>query len=229
MPSDPPPTPIADPFRPSAHTGLLIATLRAAAGTFDLTAGLDMGIGSGTVLTVLGQMGVRRLFGVDIDPDTLIATASMLEQEGLIDRTTLHLGSLWDTLAGERFSVIAANLPQFAAEEPADPDHSPYWSSAGPDGRRFMDPFLAGLAEHLLPGGAVFIVHNVFLGLDRTRTILRVHGLVPEVVSTTSVLLQPQKAALLNPALRTKGAAAGIHRTGQYEFIDVLALRIRHA
>ena len=227
--SDQPQATVPDPFRPSAHTGLLIAALREAGPTLDRTAGLDMGLGSGVVLAVLGQIGVRRLFGVDIDPAALIATATLLQEEGLIDQASVHLGSLWDTLAGERFSIIAANLPQFAADAPADPEHSPYWSSAGSDGRRFMDPFLAGLGAHLLPGGAAFIAHNVFLGLDRTRAILRTHGLVCACVNATSVLLHPQKAGMLNPSLRQQGAAVGIHRVGAYEFIDVQVLKITHA
>lgn len=232
--SDQAPMTVPDPFRPSPHTGLLIAALRDAAPSLDLTAGLDMGLGSGTVLAVLGQIGVRRLFGVDIDPAALVATAVLLQQEGFIDQSSVHLGSLWDTLAGERFSVVVANLPQFAAaardtETPADPEHSPYWSSAGPDGRRFMDPFLAGLGAHLLPGGAAFIAHNVFLGLERTEAILRTHGLVCARVNATSVLLHPQKADMLNPSLRQQGPAVGIHRVGAYEFIDVQVLKITHA
>ena len=64
---------------------------------------------------------------------------------------------------GAAFDVVAANLPQFAAEAPAYPEHSPYWSSAGADGRRLMDPFLAGLGAHLAPGGWVLFSIATFL------------------------------------------------------------------
>ena len=226
---DAPAGPVHDPFRPSDHTGLLIAALRARAATFASDSGLDMGLGSGTVLAVLGQIGVRRLFGVDIDPDALNATASLLRTLDMTDRATLRQGSLWEPVEGQRFSVIAANLPQFAADEPADPDHTPYWSSAGEDGRRFMDPFLAGLDRHLLPDGVALIAHNVFLGQDRTASLLRRDGLTCQAVAETSVLLHPRKAAMLNPALRARGPACGIHRVGCYDFIDVQVLEIRRA
>lgn len=188
-----------------------------------------MGVGSGAVLTAMGQIGVARLCGVDIDPDALKATATLLDAAGLLDRTTLHLGSLWEPLDGERFDIIATNLPQFAAEEPADPEHTPYWSSAGQDGRKFMDPFLAGLGQHLRANGVAFVAHNVFLGLERTERILRSQGLACVSVGETSVLLHPRKAAMLNPGLRAMGPAVGIHRMGGYEFVDVRILRIGQA
>ncbi len=220
---------VHDPFRPSAHTGLLIAALRSRAPTLETVSGLDMGLGSGTVLAVLGQIGIQRLFGVDIDPDAVQAATDLLRQEGLLDQATLLAGSLWEPVGAERFSVIAANLPQFAADEPADPEHSVYWSSAGDDGRRFMDPFLAGLGAHLRPDGAALIAHNVFLGLDRTEAIVRRDGLTCVPVAETSVLLHPRKAGMLNPILRAAGPAAGIHRVGGYDFIDVQVLEIRRA
>jgi release factor glutamine methyltransferase len=205
----------------------LIAALRSRASTFGSVSGLDMGIGSGAVLAVLGQIGVRHLIGVDIDPDALDATASLLRTQDMTDRATLWQGSLWEPLEGQRFDVIASNLPQFAADEPADPDHSPYWSSAGDDGRRFLDPFLAGLDRHLQPDGVALITHNVFLGADRTAALLQQDGLTCRVVSETSVLLNPRKAAMLNPVLRARGPACGIHRVGHYDFIDVQILEIR--
>lgn len=186
-----------------------------------------MGVGSGAVLAVLDQIGVRRLVGVDIDPDALEATASLLRTQDMTDRVTLRQGSLWEPLEGQRFSVIASNLPQFAADEPADPDHTPYWSSAGDDGRRFLDPFLGGLDRHLQPDGVALITHNVFLGTARTTELLHRDGLTCQVVSGTSVLLNPRKAAMLNPALRARGPACGIHRVGHYDFIDVQILEIR--
>ena len=220
MPPSPP-----DPFRPSPHTGLLLATL--AGARFPLGDGLDMGVGSGAVLAALGQAGVARLTGVDMDPDALAAARALLASEGLGDRARLLHGSLWDPLAGAAFDVVAANLPQFAAEAPADPEHSPYWSSAGADGRRLMDPFLAGLGAHLAPGGAAFVAHNVFLGRDRSEAIVAAQGLSCRAAAATWVLLHPAKAAMLDPGIRRAGAAAGLRRVGGYEFAAVEVLEIR--
>lgn len=218
--------PVHDPFRPSAHTGLLIAALRSRVASIKAENGLDMGLGSGAVLAVLGQIGVKRLVGVDIDPDAVQAATTLLRTLAMMDRATLLLGSLWEPVGTERFSVIAANLPQFAADQPADPEHTPYWSSAGGDGRRFMDPFLAGLGRHLRQDGIALIAHNVFLGLERTAQMLHRDGLTCRPVAQTSVLLHPRKAAMLNPELRGAGPAVGIHRVGCYDFVDVQVLEV---
>jgi len=186
-----------------------------------------MGVGSGTVLAMLGAIGVDRLFGVDIDPEALAATTNLMTRAGLIDRTDLRLGSLWEPLSNERIDIIAANLPQFAATEPSDPEHSPYWSFAGPDGRRFMDPFLAGLRDHMTDSAFAFITHNRFLGMDRTEALLRQTGLAAREVLTTAVLLHPLKAALLQPEIRSNIESAGIIQFGPYEFIEVQILEIR--
>mgnify|MGYP003338050427 CR=1 FL=1 len=115
-------------------------------------------------------------------PHQVLAVLKILEQEGLIDRTTLHLGSLWDTLAGERFSVIAANLPHFPMEPASVGGRLATWSAGGPDGRRLLDAFLEGLPEHLTPGGVAVITHNAFVGLERSRAIVRRAGLEPRDV-----------------------------------------------
>lgn len=223
----PPPPFGSDPFRPSGHTGLLLSALRRFGGTAPKRSGLDMGVGSGAVLAMLGMLGVERLCGVDIDPEALAATANLMAQTGLADRADLRFGSLWEPVVGERFDIIAANLPQFAATEPADPEHSPHWSFGGPDGRRFMDPFLAGLRTHLKETSVAFITHNRFLGMERTETLLRQTGLVAREVLSSAVLLHPRKTSLLQPDVRCHAEGVGIIRLGPYEFVDVQILEIR--
>ena len=107
--------------------------------------GLDMGTGSGVLLATLGLLGVERIYGVDIDPDAIAASERLVRELGLFERTRLLQGSLWEPLGDEQFDVVVANLPNFAASQPSDPDHSRFWSVGGPDGRKLLDPFLAGL------------------------------------------------------------------------------------
>lgn len=216
-----------DPFRPSGHTGLLIRVLRQKAAGLAHNDALDMGVGSGAVLATLGTLGVRRLVGIDIDMDTLVASRRLLRQTGMLDRVSLRCGSLWEAAGDEQFDIIAANLPQFAAQGMSDPEHSPHWSSAGQDGRELMDAFLVGLSRHLRPAGAAFITHNVFLDIERSQELLRAEGMDARVVGSTAVLLAPAKADVLNPAIRCKGTAVGLLRLGNYEFMDVDVLDIR--
>lgn len=218
---------VTDPYCPSAHSGLLISALRRLGPHPNLRSGLDMGVGSGILLAVLGEFELSRLVGVDIDPDALRAAAVLTRACGVSPGPRLLLGSLWEPVGDERFDLIASNLPQFPADDPADPEHTPYWSSAGPDGRRFLDPFLAGLHAHLSPGGVALITHNVFLGHARSEALLNITGLTSRVVASTSVLLHPSKGAMLSPNLRARGSSVGVRQIGRYDFIDVDILEIR--
>ena len=216
-----------DPFHPSDYTGMIIHALRSRAGAFGLGSGLDMGVGSGVLLATLGLLGVEHLSGVDIDPEAIQATERLLCGMGLIDRAQLLHGSLWEPVGDERFDVVVANLPHFAATEPSDPDHSPYWSMGGADGRCQLDPFLAGLGAHLRDNGVAFITHNAFVGLADTQATLAAQGLAGHSVLSTTVSLHPTKTALLEPEVRARYMDAGITRVGPYEFADVQILEIR--
>ena len=226
VPPSPPPL-VSESFRPSGHTGLLLSALRRFSGNALKRSGLDMGIGSGTVLAMLGTIGVERLFGVDIDPEALAATARLMAQTGLQDRADLRLGSLWEPLQHERFDIIASNMPQFAATEPADPEHSPHWSFGGPDGRRFMDPFLADLRDHMDESSVAYITHNRFLGMERTEALLRQTGLAAREILSSAILLHPLKAALLHADIRSTPDRSGLILLGPYEFMEVQILEIR--
>lgn len=218
-----------DPFRPSDYTGLLMHALRLRAPEFGRGSGLDMGVGSGVLLGTLGLLGVERLVGVDIDPAAIRATEALLRGMGLRDRARLLRGSLWEPVGGEKFDVVVANLPHFAATEPSDPDRSPYWSMGGADGRRLLDPFLAGLGTHLKEHGAAFITHNAFVGRPNTDAMLAAQGLAAHAVLSTTVPLHPAKTVLLQPEVRERYTGAGLSHVGPYEFADVQILEIRRA
>jgi release factor glutamine methyltransferase len=218
---------IRDPFRPSDYTGMVIHAMRARATEFGRGSGLDMGVGSGVLLAALGMLGVERLVGVDIDANAIAATGALLHDLDLLDRARLLRGSLWEPVGDERFDIVVANLPHFAATKPSDPDHSPHWSMGGADGRRQLDPFLAGLGAHLTNRGIALITHNAFVGLADTRATLADQGLTAEAVLSTTVSLHPTKTALLEPGIRAKYMDDGISRIGPYEFADVHILEIR--
>jgi release factor glutamine methyltransferase len=216
-----------DPFRPSEYTGLLMHTLRSRSQEFARGAGLDMGTGSGVLLATLGSLGVEKLYGVDIDPEAIRAADRLMRQVGMHERTRLLRGSLWEPLGIERFDVVVANLPNFAATEPSDPDHSCYWSMGGANGRQLIDPFLDGLRCHLRDDGVAFMTHNAFAGIAETEASLARHGLTARVIRTTTTVLHPLKSALLNQDVRAKNLGAALTRFGPYEFVDVVVLEIR--
>lgn len=223
----PPKATDADPFRPSEYTGLLIHTLRTHASDYARRAGLDMGTGSGVLLGVMGSLGVERLWGIDIDPAAVHAARRLMQTLGMTDRAQVLVGSMWEPLKDERFDVVVANLPNFAATKPSDPDHSPYWSMGGADGRRWIDPFLAGLRPHLHDNGVAFMTHNVFAGIPQTEAVLARSGLTARVINTTTTMLHPMKSALLSDEIRAKSDGTALTRIGAYEFAEVQVLEIR--
>ncbi len=218
-----------DPFRPSDYTGMLMHALRRRAHAFGKDAGLDMGTGSGVLLATLGLLGVERLYGVDIDPEAIGAADCLLREVGLRERAHLLLGSLWEPLGDERFDVVVANLPNFASAQPCDPDHSQFWSMAGPNGRHLIDPFLAGLRPHLRDNGVAFVSQNAFLGIAETEAILARHGLTACVIQATTMVLHPVKATLLDQQVRARNLGGALTRIGPYEFADVQVLEVRCA
>jgi methylase of polypeptide subunit release factors len=219
--------PAVDPFRPSAYSCLLMQALLSHAHNFSPGAGLDMGMGSAVLLATLGTLGFKRLVGVDIDPSALKPASEMMTSLGFMDRAELRQGSLWEPLGGETFDVVVANLPNFAASAPSDPDHSPFWSMGGADGRKVIDPFIAGLGRHLRPGGVAFMTHNVFADIVKTSAVLARQGLSTRAIMVTSTLLHPTKSALMTAAVRAKYDGVAIRRLGPYEFADVHVLEIR--
>jgi hypothetical protein len=218
-----------DTLCPSEYTGLLMHALRSRADGFGLGKGLDMGVGSGVLLATLGLLGVRDLWGVDVDPHAISATDFLMRRLGLLERTRLRLGSLWEPLGEERFDVVAANLPHFPTTVPPDPRRSPSWSVAGADGRDLIDPFLAGLRRHLTDTGVAFVTHDSFLGIARTLGVATANGLRTEIVCATNVLIPAIKLANLSTAANADGARAGLSALGSYTFTEVQVLAMRPA
>jgi len=216
-----------DLFRPSEYTGLLMHALRSRSAEFGRAKGLDMGMGSGVLLATLGLLGVEALYGVDIDPAAVETAGRLIDEMGLSQRATLRQGSLWEPLGDERFDVVVANLPNFAASVPSDPSHSRFWSMGGASGRLLIDPFVAGLRAHLKDDGVAFMTHNVFANIAKTYEVLARNGMSVQVIMATTVVLNPTKSALLDSGVRARFSGDAITRFGSYEFADVQVLEIR--
>lgn len=216
----------ADPFLPSEYTGLLLQAIRLLPNLSPDSHVAEIGVGSGVVLAALGQRGAGRLRGVDSQAGAIEATWALLRRLAVADRAELSLGSVWETLDGERFDLVVANLPQFPTDEPVDPDRIACWATGGADGRRIMDPFLAGLGAHLRPGGMALITHSTIIGLARTRAILAAHGLGFTSLMSTQVLMQPRKWALLAADAWARADELGLLAVGPYRFLEAHVLRI---
>ncbi len=216
----------ADPFMPSEYTGMLLQAIRCLPDPPADCEAAEIGVGSGVLLASLALRGIGRLRGTDTHPAAIRAAETLLDGMHLAGRIELSLGSVWEPLEGERFDLVVANLPQFPTDRPVDADRVASWATGGPDGRRVLDPFLAGLGDHLRPGGIALITHSTIAGLARTRAMLTEQGLGCTSLITTQVLMAPPKAALLPPETWARADDLGLAAVGPYRFIEAHVLRI---
>ncbi len=213
-------------LRPSEYTAALLQALHAEARRVRGARVLEIGCGSGVVLAALGALGAASLCGVDIERDAVAATTRLMADCGHSAAAEIHHGDMWRPVAGRRFDLIVANLPHFPMEPAGVAGRLPTWSAGGADGRRLLDPFLLGLADHLAPEGRAFATHNAFDDLDKSRRLLAASGLTLRVVLTTLVYIAPEKLARMTPDVLRAEDGHTIHRHGPYAFGDMHVVEI---
>ena len=213
-------------LRPSEYTGALIQVLRAAPGRVRGANVLEIGSGSGVVLAALGALGAASLCGVDIEREAVAAGSRLLDELGHGAASQFHHGDMWQPVKGRRFDLVVANLPHFPMTHGSFAGRHQSWSYGGADGRRLLDPFLEGLDRHLAPHGRAIVAHNAFVGLEKSRKILRCHGLGLAVASTILVHIPTDKAELMTATIRDAEEGRSIHRYGPYLFADMHIVEI---
>jgi release factor glutamine methyltransferase len=216
-----------DAFAPSEHTAALLLHLRRRFGGGPPGRVVEIGTGSGVVLTAVLAAGAAHGFGVDIEPEAVRRTQALLESEGLADRAQVVQGSMWSACRGQRFDLAVANLPHFPATRIEGDGRAASWSCGGADGRRLLDEFLEQLGDHLLPGGAAVITHNVFVDLGRTREMVARQGLGVKVVHTASAPIPMAKFIAITPEVLHRFQGQALHRTGGHAFGDFQIVEIR--
>ena len=105
----------------------------------------DIGTGTGVLAAVLARRGIRRVVATDQDPRALACARDNLKRLGLEQQVELLQTDLFP--AG-RAPLVVCNPPWVPARPSSPIEHAVY----DPDSR-MLRGFLAGLAEHLTPGG----------------------------------------------------------------------------
>ncbi|MBV9552930.1 MAG: 50S ribosomal protein L11 methyltransferase [Alphaproteobacteria bacterium] len=213
-------------LRPSEYTAALIQVLRARAAAVRGRRALEIGSGSGVVLAALGGLGAAGLCGVDIEGTAVAAGALLLHRLGYGDRLEMHRGDMWQPLAGRRFDLVAANLPQFPMDALPYGGRLPSWSSGGADGRRLLDRLLNGLAAHLAPGGRAVLTHNAFIDLELTREIVARDGLSLRIAMSVLVNLGDEKLDLMSRQILIAEEGRSIQRYGPYALAEMHVVEI---
>lgn len=131
------------------------------------TSAFDIGTGTGVLAALLARRGVERVVAVDVDPRAVACARENLDRLGLGARVETRLGDLFPE---GRAALVVCNPPWI----PAPPTSALERAVYDPESR-MLRGFLAGLAEHLEPGGEGWLILSDLaerLGL-RSRAELR--------------------------------------------------------
>ncbi|MFC6062120.1 methyltransferase [Streptomyces ochraceiscleroticus] len=126
----------------------------------------DIGTGTGVLAAVLARRGVPRVIGTDQDPRALACARQNAERLGVADRVEIIEADLFPV---GRAPLVVCNPPWV----PAKPTSSVEYAVYDPNSR-MLRGFLAGLPQHLTPGGEGWLILSDLaehLGL-RTRADL---------------------------------------------------------
>ena len=123
---------------------------------------LDLGTGSGAIaLASAYERPDIAVTAVDVSENALALAIRNAEQLGLRERVRFLESDLFDGLGGERFDLIAANLPyvtdeEYATLEPEVRCHEPRLALTAPDaGFELIRRAALAAPHHLKPGGRV--------------------------------------------------------------------------
>lgn len=224
---DPAPAPLAQLFQPSEYTTLLLTYLRENPDLIRGQSVCEIGTGNGVIATQAAMLGAASLTITDVEALGLTAAQQSLAS---LSNPPAHVeylqGTVWEPAGDRRFDVVLANLPHFPSATLHVPGRLPSWATGGPDGRQILDPFIAGLATHLSPGGRAIFTHNRFVDIDQTRHVVQAAGLRMTTSHERIVALPAFKMAALR--LGTAAQDDNIFCLGAHYFGTICLAIVHH-
>lgn len=210
-------------FRPSPYSTALLRVIKERCSGRILEHVLDVGVGSGILLAYLSRLGAKNLWGVDINPEALLTSKILLQEEAPSVPQRLMLGDMWQPFTFEqRFDVIVANLPHFPAKlNPLDRPST--WT--GGDGRLLLNRFIQGLPNRLQAHGVAFITHHDLVGLQETMDCIHSSGLCCETVAQWTVFESPDRMTAVCEKVLSAGRES-LYYVGGYAFVEARILAI---
>lgn len=176
----------------------------------------DIGTGTGVLAAVLARRGVARIVATDSDERALTCARDNAARLGYASRIEVVSADLFP--AG-RAPLIVCNPPWLPARPSSPVERAVY----DPDSR-MLRGFLAGLAEHLEPGGEGWLILSDFaehLGLRTREALLAMIGEAGlDVLGREDIRPQHPKAA---------DAADPLYRARSAELTSLWRLGVRRA
>lgn len=108
---------------------------------------LELCSGTGVAALMASMAGARRVWAVDVSRRATAFAAFNARLNGVDNLTALE-GDLWTPVRGRSFDTIVAHPPYVPSAEPEY-----VYRDGGEDGEQITRGILAGLPEHLAPGG----------------------------------------------------------------------------
>jgi len=110
----------------------------------------DIGTGTGVLAAVLARRGVQRIVATELAPRALACAQDNLQRLGLAERVQLLAADLFPP---GRAPLVVCNPPWVPARPSSALEQAVY-----DEGSRMLQGFLAGLREHLEPGGEGWLI-----------------------------------------------------------------------
>lgn len=135
----------------------------------------DLGTGTGVLAAVLASRGAAHVTATDINPRAVTCAAENLERLGLQERVTVLEADLFPS---GRADLVVCNPPWLPGTASSALELGVY-----DDASAMLRGFLAGLADHLLPGGEGWLVlsdlaeHLHLRGRDELQGLIAEAGL----------------------------------------------------
>ncbi len=154
----------------------------------------DICTGTGALAIVASLAGAASVIAVDLTRRAVFCTRVNARRNGA--RVDVRRGDLFEPLSGEKFDLIVSNPPYI----PAETDELPRRGAnipldAGRDGRALLDGICREAPDHLLPGGAILVVHSSICSTERTVEGFERAGLCSDVVVREPGRLGPVMSA----------------------------------
>ncbi len=143
---------------------------------------LEIGAGLGLAAVLAAKAGAQ-VIATDVVPEAVQAIRLNALLNGV--DVDARLGDCYAPVAGERFDLICANLPQMPTPPGRERrDAVAAADNGGRDGWEIIDRVLAGARDHLHPRGRVVFSLFAFLGRKRALSKLEALGFTPSIVAS---------------------------------------------
>jgi release factor glutamine methyltransferase len=118
---------------------------------------IDIGSGSGVLSFVAAKLGASKVWGSEVNPHAVELARRNAAMLDLADVVDFRQGSLFAPLKGIKADVVIGDVSGVPDEIAALSDWFPGGFSGGPTGAEVPMAMLEAAAEHLVPGGRLYL------------------------------------------------------------------------